>query len=155
MEKILVVDDDSHERNGLCRFLERAGYDVRSAADGLEALQKVQTGRFDLVLLDILIPSINGLELLASLPKDSRPKTLIITGDESRETLLRSFREHAYAFIPKPVHPEELLQLTKDALASKSGQDVIQVVSTESNWVQIRFPCEMSTASRVESMVEQ
>ena len=47
MNKILVVDDNSNERNGLCRLLERAGYDVRSAADGVEALQKVRSDNFD------------------------------------------------------------------------------------------------------------
>ena len=61
MNKILVVDDNSNERNGLCRLLERAGYDVRSAADGVEALQKVRSNNFDLVLLDIWMPRMDGL----------------------------------------------------------------------------------------------
>ena len=52
MNKILVADDNSNERNGLCRLLEHAGYDVRSAADGVEALQKVRSDNFDLMLLD-------------------------------------------------------------------------------------------------------
>jgi len=61
MNKILVVDDNSNERNGLCRLLERAGYDVRSAADGVEALQKVRSDNFDLMLLDIWMPRMDGL----------------------------------------------------------------------------------------------
>jgi CheY-like chemotaxis protein len=67
MDKILVVHEDSNERNGLCRLLEHAGYEVRSAADGVEALQKVRNDNFDLMLLDIWMTRMDGLELLAQL----------------------------------------------------------------------------------------
>ncbi len=82
MAKILVVEDNSNERNGLCRILERAGYDVRSAADGVEALQRIRDDKFDLLLVDIWMPRMNGLELLAQLPEDSRttPARGSITG---------------------------------------------------------------------------
>ncbi len=63
MMKILVVDDSSNERNGLCRLLERAGYEVRSAADGVEALEKIRENQFDLLLVDIWMPRMNGIEL--------------------------------------------------------------------------------------------
>jgi CheY-like chemotaxis protein len=56
MAKILVVEDNAKERNGLCRILERAGYDVRSAADGVEALQRIRDDQFDLLLVDIWMP---------------------------------------------------------------------------------------------------
>lgn len=150
-----MVDDNSNERNGLCRLLERAGYEVRSAADGIEALQKIRDDKFDLLLVDIWMPRMNGLELLALLPEDSRPKTLVITGDESPETLLRSLREKAYLFIAKPFKPEELLQLIRTTLESPPGPDPIQIVSAEPNWVELRFPCELKTAGRVENVVDQ
>ncbi len=108
MTRILVVEDNSNERNGLCRILERAGYDVRSAADGVEALQRIRDDKFDLLLVDIWMPRMNGLELLAHLPEDSRPKALVITGDESPDTLLRSLREKAHLFIAKPLQLEVL-----------------------------------------------
>jgi len=128
MTRILVVEDNSNERNGLCRILERAGYDVRSAADGVEALQRIRDDKFDLLLVDIWMPRMNGLELLAHLPEDSRPKALVITGDESPDTLLRSLREKAHLFIAKPAEP---------------------------NWVELRFPCELETAGRIENVVDQ
>jgi CheY-like chemotaxis protein len=155
MAKILVVDDNSNERNGLCRLLERAGYEVRSAADGVEALQKIRDDKFDVLLVDIWMPRMNGLELLALLPEDSRPKTLMITSDESPETLLRSLREKAYLFIANPFKPEDLLQLIRTTLESPPGPDPIEIVSAEPNWVELRFPCELETACRVESVVDQ
>jgi CheY-like chemotaxis protein/anti-sigma regulatory factor (Ser/Thr protein kinase) len=155
MAKILVVDDNSNERNGLCRLLERAGYEVRSAADGVEALQKIRDDKFDLLLVDIWMPRMNGFELLALLPEDSRPKMLMITGDESPETLMRSLREKAYLFIAKPFRPEDLLQLIKSTLESPPGPDPIEIVSAEPNWVDLRFPCELQSAGRVENVVDQ
>jgi CheY-like chemotaxis protein len=121
MDKILVVDEDCNERNGLCRLLEHAGYEVRSAADGVEALQKVRNDNFDLMLLDIWMTRMDWLELLARLPKECRPKAMVITGDEAPETVLRSLREEADAFIPKPFRPSDLLRLIKDTMATRSA----------------------------------
>jgi CheY-like chemotaxis protein/anti-sigma regulatory factor (Ser/Thr protein kinase) len=155
MTKILVVDDNSNERNGLCRILERAGYDARSAADGEQALQKIRDDKYDLLLVDIWMPRMNGLELLAQLPEDSRPKALVITGDESPDTLLRSLREKAYLLVTKPLQLEVLLQVIKTTLESPPGPDPIEVLSAEPNWVELRFPCELKTASRIENVVDQ
>lgn len=154
-KKILVVDDSSNERNGLCRLLERAGYEVRSAADGVEALQKVRSDKFDLLLVDIWMPRMNGVELLALLPEDPRPKALIITGEESPEVLLRSLRAKAYLFVQKPVDPSELLQIIKDTLETPAGPDSIQVLSAKPNWVELRFPCALQIAARIENVIDQ
>jgi CheY-like chemotaxis protein len=155
MPKILVVDDSSNERNGLCRLLERAGYDVRSAADGVEALQKIRENSFDLLLVDIWMPRMNGIELLALLPEDTRPRALIITGDDSPEVLLRSLREKAYLFICKPVSPEDLLRVVRSTLDSPPGPDPIEVISAEPNWVELRFPCAIQATERIENVVDQ
>jgi CheY-like chemotaxis protein/anti-sigma regulatory factor (Ser/Thr protein kinase) len=155
MNKILVVDDSSNERNGLCRLLEQAGYDVHSAADGVEALQKIQEDSYDLLLVDIWMPRMNGIELLALLPEDSRPRVLIITGDDSPEVILRSLREKAYLFIAKPVRPEGLLQTVRNTLESPPGPDHIEVVSAEPNWVELRFPCVAQVVDRIENIVDQ
>ena len=154
MMKILVVDDSSNERNGLCRLLERAGYEVRSAADGVEALEKIRENQFDLLLVDIWMPRMNGIELLALLPEDSRPRSLVITGDESPEVLVRSLREKAYLFISKPVKPDELLRFVRNTLELPPGPDPIEVVSAEPNWVELRFPCAIQIAERIENVVD-
>jgi CheY-like chemotaxis protein len=155
MNKILVADDNSNERNGLCRLLEHAGYDVRSAADGVEALQKIEENIFDLLLLDIWMPRMNGIELLAMAPKESRPKALVITGDESPEVLLLSLREKAYRFISKPINPAEFLRVVKATLEAPPDCDPIEVLSTDPNWVELRFPCAIQAADRIESVVDQ
>ncbi len=155
MHKILVVDDSSNERNGLCRLLERAGYDVRSAADGVEALQTVQDSAFDLLLVDIWMPRMNGIELLALLPEDSRPRALVITGDESPEVLLQALREKAYRFVSKPINPKDFLRVVRRTLEGPSDCGAIEVLSADPNWVELRFPCAMQAADRIESVVDQ
>ncbi len=155
MMKILVVDDSSNERNGLCRLLERAGYEVRSAANGMEALEKIREDKFDLLLVDVWMPRMNGIELLGLLPEGSRPRALMITGDESPEVLVRSLREKAYLFIRKPVKPEELLRTVRRTLELPPGPDSIGVVTAEPNWVELRFPCAVQSADRIENVVDQ
>lgn len=157
MTKILVVDDNSNERNGLCRLLERAGYDVRSAADGLEALQKIQQNEneFDLLLVDVWMPRMNGLELLSHIPQDSRCKAVIITGDESHEVLLQSLRGNAYLFLDKPIQPQRLLQVVRSTLDAAPGPDFIEVVFAERNWIELRFPCAVQVIGRIESFIGQ
>lgn len=155
MYKILVVDDSSNERNGLCRLLERAGYEVRSAADGVEALRKIEADSFDLLLVDVWMPQMDGIELLSRLPKETCLKALVITGDESPEVLLRTLRERAYRFISKPVNPEELLQIVRRTLEATADCDPIEVLSANPHWVELRFPCAIQAADRIESVVDQ
>jgi CheY-like chemotaxis protein len=68
--KILVVDDNDVNRDMLCRRLEREGYSARAAEDGLEALQMLKQESFDLVLLDIMMPVLNGYQVLERLKSD-------------------------------------------------------------------------------------
>jgi CheY-like chemotaxis protein len=155
LQKILVVDDNLNERNGLCRLLERDGYDVRSAPDGVEALQEINEDSFDLLIVDIWMPRMSGIELLSLLPDDARPRVLVITGDESPEVLLQSLREKAHRFISKPVDPEDFLKVVKRTLESPRECGPIEVLSADPNWVELRFPCVTQATDRIESVVEQ
>jgi CheY-like chemotaxis protein len=155
MKHLLVVEDNANQRAGLCRLLEHAGYEVKSAADGVEGLEKVQGHKFDLMLVDVWMPRMNGLELLSHLPPGKRPKALVMTADDAAETLLQAVRENAYLTVQKPFNPAELLHIVATALDSPSLQEDIHVVSAQANWVELRFPCEMATAGRVENVVQQ
>lgn len=154
MNRILVVEDNEGEREGLRLLLERSGFEVSAAADGVEALERIASESFDLLLMDIWMPRMNGLELLSRLPENSQFKALVMTADDTPETLLQSLREKAYLFIAKPFDPQELIQLIRSALDSASAADRIQVVSAQPNWVELRFPCEMQIAGRIENVVD-
>jgi CheY-like chemotaxis protein/anti-sigma regulatory factor (Ser/Thr protein kinase) len=155
MKRVLVVEDNANQRAGLCRLLEHAGYEVKSAADGVEALEKLQQKEFELLLVDVWMPRMNGLELLAQLAGASRPKALVMTADDTAEIVLQALHERAYLTIEKPFDPVSLLQIIASALESPPLQEDIHVVSAQPNWVELRFPCEMETAGRVENVVQR
>jgi CheY-like chemotaxis protein/anti-sigma regulatory factor (Ser/Thr protein kinase) len=155
MKRILVIEDNDSEREALCLLLARSGLETNAAADGVEALEKIRDERFDLLLVDIWMPRMNGLELLSRLPEKGRPKALMMTADDRTETFLRSLREKAYLFITKPFNPKELIQIIRIALDSPPVPDRIQVVCAQPNWVELRFPCELQIAGRIENVVDR
>lgn len=106
-EKILVADDDRTTRFAISAMLKKAGYVVTAVKDGAEALRKIQQTSFDLAFLDIWMPELNGLEVLARVRAgESHPKIVIMTSDSTPETLLRAIREQAYEYLTKPFPPK-------------------------------------------------
>ena len=123
MTRILVADDDRTTRLLLTETLRAQKHTVVAAADGAEALKKLKAGKFDLVLLDIWMPKMNGLEVLAKLRKsEARPKIIVMTSDDTPQTLLSAIREEAYTYVAKPIDPNALVVLVKETLSKTPGQ---------------------------------
>src|SRR5512140_2596847 len=109
--RILVVEDDRTTRCLLTRVLGTEGLSVASVPDGMRALKRIQEEKFDLVLLDIWVPRLNGLELMAQLrERGLRPKVVVLTSDDAPQTMLHALREQAYQFIAKPFEPKQLVE---------------------------------------------
>ncbi len=119
-EKILVVDDEESIRTSLTGILEDEDFTVSSAAEGFEALEKVRREMPDLVLLDIWMPRMDGLETLQRL-KEMNPSLFVImmSGHGTIETAVKSTKIGAYDFIEKPLSLEKLLVIIKNALSMK------------------------------------
>jgi CheY-like chemotaxis protein len=110
VSKILVVDDDPTTRHLITHQLRRAGYTVADAADGQKALERVRREPFDLILLDVWMPELDGLEVLARLCQEPKPpRVVMMTADDASDTLLRAIRQQAYSYLTKPVEPKQLL----------------------------------------------
>jgi len=155
MNKILIAEDDASERDGLSVLLKSSGFAVEAAVDGVDALERIQREKFDLLLVDIWMPRMNGLDLLSRLPRDYRTKVVVMTADDTTETLLRALREKAYQYITKPFDPKELLAMVRSALKSPVALDEIQVLSAQPDWVELRFPCDRLIAERVQDVVRR
>lgn len=107
---ILVVDDELGIREGCRRVLNRDGHHVVVAAAGEEGWQQIQSNQFDLVLLDIMMPDINGMELLKRIvPFDPDLVCIIITGYATVELAVQAIKEGAYDFIAKPFDANALI----------------------------------------------
>ncbi len=100
---ILVVDDDADVRDVLTRFLERRGYLVESAADGEEALTAVRTNDPDLMLLDICLPKMSGLDVLDAIREDGlHTRTIALSGIADDQMVQNTKELGAVAFLAKP-----------------------------------------------------
>jgi CheY-like chemotaxis protein len=152
-EKILVADDDRTTRFAISSMLKEAGYAVTSAKDGAEALRNIQKKSFDLVFLDIWMPKLTGLEVLARVRAgESRPKIIVMTSYGTPETLLRAIREQAYEYLSKPFPPKEAVEVAARAL-KQDASPPIEVISAQPHWVELLIPCTQEAAERIHSFL--
>ncbi len=117
MKKILVVDDEKNIRLTLSQTLDTLGMPVQTAGDGEEALQKLQESDFSLVLLDLKLPGMDGLEVLRRI-RESRPEiqVIMITAHGSIEYAVEAMKLGAVDFIRKPFSPGEIRGLVAKVL---------------------------------------
>ena len=113
---ILVVDDEVAVNNNIRKILGKKGYSVDQAVTKDEALERIETQTYSLVLLDLRIPGVNGLELLeAIVAKNPDTKVIMITGYASIETAVEAARMGAVDYLPKPFTPDEIRNATDRA----------------------------------------
>ena len=121
MAKILVIDDEKSIRNTLKEILEYEGHEVQDAADGLEGLKKIEAEKFDIVLCDIKMPKMDGLELLDKIMEiQSETPVIMISGHGTIETAVEAIKKGAYDFISKPLDLNRMLITLRNALDRSS-----------------------------------
>jgi len=121
--RILVVDDEDIVVRSCLRILADTGYTVDVARGGAEALRKIDETDYNVLLVDIMMPQINGLEVLQHV-KQKRPgsEVIIFTGLSQTETALRAQELGAFAYLPKPFEPAELRDLIAGALERRAAR---------------------------------
>lgn len=154
---VLVVDDDRTLRHAITSLLHDAGYRTSQAGDGRAALQMLQVQPVDVMLLDVGLPGMSGLEVLAEARRmPAPPRVVIMTADDTPETLLRSFRGQAHLFVRKPFAPKRIVDVVNEVLASSAAAALpIEVVSARPEWVELVAPCSLEVAERVQDFVMQ
>jgi CheY-like chemotaxis protein len=154
---VLIVDDDPELRDVLSAMLVNAGHVVAQASDGPEALETLATGEFDVVLLDVNLPSMNGLDVLAQIRGMLRPPLVVVmTGDDTPEPLLEAVRLQAYRYLRKPFPLRTIIEVIDDAMATAPRAGLpIEVVSARPEWLEIIAPCALEMADRLQSFIMQ
>ena len=120
MEKILIVDDEQSMRDVLSIMLTRAGYTVTAASDGEEAIASLEKELFDLVITDLKMPKVGGLEILKAV-KEASPESvvLIITAFATAESAVEAMKMGAYDYLTKPFEVEEVQLIIRNALEKR------------------------------------
>lgn len=154
--RILIVEDTLELREMLEHLLTGAGYATATAEDGVQALQRLESESFDLLLLDVWLPRMNGIELLAAMRNRwILTKVIVMTGDNTPGTLLQAIREQAYQYVVKPIANQALLDLVAEVLAASPVVPAIEVVSALPHWVELLVPCQMEAADRIQGFLDK
>ncbi|HET6515924.1 MAG TPA: response regulator [Thermodesulfovibrionales bacterium] len=118
--KILVIDDEEIVRVSCKKCLAPEGYDVDVAPSGIEGMKMAETSAYDLILTDLKMPDMDGMEFLLK-TREKRPaaKVIMITGYSTVENAVKAIKSGAFNYIEKPFTPDALVAAVKDALDSK------------------------------------
>src|SRR5579862_5776527 len=128
-ERILIVDDEIAARTALATLLRREGFEVRDASDGPSALAACATFRPDLILLDIVMPGMDGFEVcrrIKAAPETRLTPVVLITGLTATEDRIKGINAGADDFLSKPIDFNELLARTRSLLRLKQFTDELE-----------------------------
>jgi PAS domain S-box-containing protein len=118
--KILIVDDEKQMCDSLKALLRGVGYDIQMAGNGKDAIALLSEGGYDLVLLDMVMPDMDGLSILGQVnSEDLGPPVIVMTGHATVDSAIRALRSGAYDYLRKPFEHEELLRRIENALDQK------------------------------------
>lgn len=119
--RVFIVDDESKMCESLKFLLEREGLNVETSTNGTEALEVLSRKNFDLCLLDICLPEMNGFYLLEQiLQKDPDTPVIMMTGKVSIESAVKAIKKGAYDYLRKPFEYEDLMKTVKNGLEQKN-----------------------------------
>ncbi len=134
---LLIVDDEDDFRESACRYFSRLGFQVDQAEDGEEALNVSTNKKFDVVVLDIHMPGMNGMRVLEQLmERDPAPKVIMLTGGGTIENAVESIKKGAYDFLTKPAKLEDLARMIHRACETrqleKENKQLKEVIKRQS-----------------------
>ena len=126
--KILVVEDDPHARQGLSDLLSAWSYETETASDGAEALEKIAAFNPAVVISDLRMPQVTGMELLRQL-HDARPglRFIMLTGQGTIEEAVEATKLGAYNFLEKPINPKRLQVELRNCMERQEGERQLEV----------------------------
>jgi DNA-binding NtrC family response regulator len=122
LEKVLIVEDEAHARSGLTELVGAWGFRAEGAADGVEGLERIRQWSPGIVVTDLKMPRMDGMELLARI-RDlaDRPVVIMLTAQGSIESAVEAMRMGAYDYIPKPIDPVRLKTILQNANAQREA----------------------------------
>jgi DNA-binding NtrC family response regulator len=137
--RLLIIDDESRFLDAIATRLKKRGFDVDTASDGPEAIAKAREKRYDIALLDLKMPGMDGGEVLRILKQEHEfLEVIILTGHGSLESAVELTKLGAFGYLPKPYELENLLDTLKDAYEARlknkfaADQAIMQEITSAS-----------------------
>lgn len=128
--RILIVDDDASIRSTLSEYFESFGHNVVTAVDGEDALKKFAPGKFDCVISDLMMPKMDGLELLKLIKmQDCHSFFLMITGYPNIDNAVNAIKAGAYDYITKPFNMEDIRVKVERALDARKTEKSLKTAT--------------------------
>lgn len=129
MEKILIVDDDIGIVKVLAATLKRVGFETATAFDGEAAQNKLEAEKFNLIVLDIMLPKIDGMQILKKLKTEKnnlnhKTPIIMLTAKSEDKDILKGWQQGADAYLTKPFEPAEVVIMAKGILRDKETYGV-------------------------------
>jgi CheY-like chemotaxis protein len=148
--RILIVDDDPDIHRLLAAALSGANYVIEDRYDGLEALSFLETQPCDLVITDVRMPGLDGLELLRRIHR-IRPavKVLVMTAESTPATVISSLRDQAVGYFSKPFSLNAVAEKVALALQAPVLEDDIEVLSAIPQWIALQLRCKLEIADQL------
>lgn len=132
MNSILVVDDDHELRDNVCEILSGEGFEVTAAKNGSEAIDMVNSANFDLVLLDLVMPGLNGLETLLLLRRQNpQTRVILMTAFSTVENAVEAMRRGADDYLTKPFKTADLLTTIRRVLEEAKFKACKAILDTD------------------------
>jgi CheY-like chemotaxis protein/anti-sigma regulatory factor (Ser/Thr protein kinase) len=155
-KRILIVDDDPDVHQLLTVALGTTGRYLECAFDGVEALTKFEAAPWDLVITDVFMPRMDGMELLARV-RVLRPHTpvVVMTVDSTAEKIMTAIRDHAFSWFSKPFLEQDVRETVDRALEDQRPEQDIEVLSASPRWLELRLRCDLDTAARALHFVRE
>ena len=154
--RLLIVDDDPSMHELVQAMLAGRSWEGDSVFNADEALARLETRSYDVLLVDILMPGMDGLELLAQL-RARYPATpaVMMTVKNTPEHVLESLRREAAAYISKPFSRDTLLTTLQNAVSNSVRGDDIKILSDKPHWISLQIRCQIATADRLTQFVRE
>jgi len=125
-KSVLLVDDDKEFRRAMKKMFERSGYEIRIACDGREALDALSDEEFDLIISDLRMPNLDGLEMMGELRRRGLDVPIVfLTAFGEVESYMDLMNLGAFEYVNKPVKGQEILEIARRAIASRGNRQSI------------------------------
>ncbi|WP_156009672.1 response regulator transcription factor [Streptococcus ruminantium] len=127
MTRILIVEDDAVINQVLAEFLKEHQYEIVSCLDGQKALEYFETEKFDLIILDIMVPNVSGLDILKKIRKTSQVPVIMLTAMDDEYTQLVSFNHLISDYVVKPFSPLILMKRIENVFRQSETANIIEI----------------------------